>query len=219
MKQLLITLALIASVSAKASLLTYEAGTLQLNGVNLNKTATINDAAGAPTALKMDLLGAGLRSKTVLIVEAKVYVAQLFSDNKAGFSRDANALTSLVKNSSRIALKINMLRTVSAVSLAQSFREALQANGYVIDTELTNILALFEKSAEATSGKSLSLLMKKDATANKVNVYYEDTTGKTQSVVAAPEVMIKILSIWLGKPADSGLEKLKASLLKPVYEN
>lgn len=217
MKKTLFALVMAVSVGSQAALLSFEAGNQQLNGVVLNKTATINDAKGAPTTLKMDLLGAGLRSKTVLVVEAKVYTLQLFSDNKAGFVRDSSALASLAKNSTRVALKIDMLRTVSAGSLAGSFKEALEANGHTIDAELTKILSLFEKSAEATQGKSITLLMTKDTAANKTNLYYEDTKGALQSVVASNEVLSKILSIWLGTPVDDGLAKLKAALLKPVY--
>lgn len=218
MKNLLFSLVLAASVASQAApLLSFEAGNQTNNGIVLNKTATINDASGNPTALKMDLLGAGLRSKTVLVVEAKVYVMQLFSDNKAAFSRDSNALTSLVQNSSRVALRMDMLRTLTASSLATAMKEALVANNYQIDAELTNILSLFEKSADATQGKSINLLLVKDPKNNKLNVYYEDTKGVLQSVVSSPDVMTKLLSIWLGTPADDGLAKLKASLLKPVY--
>lgn len=215
---MLFAFVLVSSVFAQAALLTYEAGSQSLNGINLAKTAAINDANGAPTEAKLDLLGAGLRTKTVLVVEAKVYVAQLFADNKAGFNRDANgALTSLVQNSTRVGLKLDMLRTVSAASLVTSFKEALAANNVALDAELTSVLDLMQKSADATSGKSISLLMVKDAKANKTNLYYEDTKGQLKSAVASPELMGKILSIWLGKPADDGLAALKTQLLKPVY--
>ena len=217
MNNLALSLIMLVTVSAQASLLSYTAGDKNNSGIVLNKSAAINDAAGKPTALTMDLLGAGLRSKSVLGFGVKVYVAQLFSDNKAGFSRDAGALQSLVQNSTRVALKIDMLRTVSAADLSNSFKEALTVNKIAIDTEMTNILALFSKSADAASGKSLTVLMVKDAKNVKTNMYYEDAAGKTQSLVGSPEVMTKIMSIWLGAPADSGLEALKASLLKPVY--
>ena len=215
MKTTLFALILTVATLAQASLLSYEAGDKALNGVVLQKSAVVNDGAGKPTAFKMDLLGAGLRIKTVVVVEAKVYTLQLFSDNKSGFSRDANALSSVVKNSNRVALKLDMLRTVSASSLSDSLKEALGANGYAIDAELTNVLAIFGKSAELTQGKSVSVLLAKDN--GKTNLYYEDTTGKLQSMVGSPELMTKILSIWLGKSADSGLEKLKAALLVPQY--
>jgi hypothetical protein len=217
MKSTLFAFAFLLSISAQSALLSYEAGPKNLAAITLNKTASINDAKGSPTNLKMDLLGAGIRTKTVLVVEAKVYVLQLFSDNKAGFVRDSSALSSLIKNSNRIALKIDMLRTVSASAMSESFKEAIEANGYAIDSELNNILGLFSNSADANQGKTLTLLMTKDLAQNKSNIYYEDAKGSLRSVVASPEVMTKIMSIWLGAPADSGLEKLKTELLKPVY--
>jgi hypothetical protein len=205
------------STLAQASLLTYTPGEKNLNGVVLNRSVAINDSTGKPTALVMDLLGAGLRSKTVLVVEAKVYTLQLFSDNKAGFSRDANALASLVKNSNRVALRLDMLRTVSSSALSDSLKEALAANGYTTDAELNNVLGLFGKSAEATNGKSVSVLLVKDTKNNKTNLYYEDTKGALQSMVGSPELMTKILSIWLGTPVDGGIQKLKNALMTPVY--
>ncbi len=216
MKKMLFALVMASSVLAQAALLTFEDGAKVLNGVNLKATATLNDKDGRPTPLKLEILGAGLRTKQVLIAEVKVYVAQLFSDNKAGFSRDANTgLSTLVQSSSRVALKLDMLRTVSAASLVTSFKEALAANNYALDAELTNALGLMEKGADATSGKSITLLMTKDG--GKTNLYYEDTKGVTVSMSASPEMMIKIMSIWLGKPIDDGLAALKTQMLKPVY--
>jgi Chalcone isomerase-like len=216
MKKMIFATALLLSTLGQASLLTFEQGTMQLENVNLNKSAAINDQKGQPTTLKMDLLGAGLRSKTVLFVAAKVYIAQLFSDNKAAFSRDANALKSLVDNSKSVALKISMLRTVSASSLSVSFKEALTANGYAIDSDLSAMLAIVEKGADGIQGKDLTMMMIK-GTDGKISVYYEDAKGATQSFVGQADVMTKIMSIWLGTPADGGLKTLKENLIKPVY--
>lgn len=216
MKKMLFALVMASSVLAQAALLTFEDGAKVLNGVNLKATASLNDKDGRPTPLKLEILGAGLRTKQVLIAEVKVYVAQLFSDNKAGFSREATTgLATLVQSSSRVALKLDMLRTVSAASLVTSFKEALAANNYALDAELTNALGLMEKGADATSGKSITLLMTKEG--GKTNLYYEDTKGVTVSMSASPAMMIKIMSIWLGKPVDDGLAALKTQMLKPVY--
>lgn len=216
MKKLLFAFVLGTAVFAEAALLTYQDGSKALNGVNLKVTAKLNDKDNNPTALNLDILGAGLRTKTVLIAEVKVYVAQLFSDNKSAFSRDATtALTSLVQNSSRVALKLDMLRTVSAASLVTSFKEALATNNYALDSELTNALGLMERGADATAGKSITLLMTK--VGGKTNLYYEDAKGVVVSMSGSPEMMIKIMSIWLGKPVDDGLAALKNQMLKPVY--
>ncbi len=216
MKKILFTACLAASVFAQASLLSFDQGTLNLEGVNLNKSAKVNDDRGVATPMNLELLGAGLRSKTVLFIAAKVYVAQLFSDNKAAFKRDGSALTSLTANSKFVALKISMLRNVSASTLSVSFRDALQANNYVIEGELTQLLTIVEQSADAVQGKSLTMLMSKNS-AGGTNIYFEDVTGTQKSFVGSPELMTKVMSIWLGNPADSGLQTLKDSLLKPVY--
>ena len=217
MKKMLFSIVLIASVFAQASLLTFADGTKQLEGVVLHPSAKINDEKGQPTALSMDLLGAGLRSKTVLFVAAKVYVAQMFSDSKATFARTTNdALSTLVKNSKFVAMKMTMKRNVSASTLAVSFREAIEANDYTIDTELEQMLKLVETSADGAQGKSLTMLMVRNATGG-TNVYYEDVNGTQKSLAGSAEMMTKVMSIWLGKSADPGLEELKASLLKPVY--
>lgn len=215
MKNILFISVFAFAMVSQAALLTYENGVKSMNGINLKKSAKINDRDGKPTELKMELVGAGLRQKT-LVTTMKVYVAQLFSDNKAGFNRDANsALTSLVQNSNRVALKIDMLRTVSSASLVESFKEALEANNISLDSDLNNALTLMESAADGMFGKSITLLMVKDN--NKTNLFYEDTNGDVKSMMGSADMMQKIMSIWLGKPADDGLAELKTQLLKPVY--
>ena len=216
MKKTILALSLFSALTVNASLMSFEQGSLQLENINLSKTATINDEKGAPSTIKLDLLGAGLRTKTVLFVAAKVYVLQLFSDSKSTFSRDNNAISSLVQNSKSIALKISMLRTTSASTLSVSFKEALQANGYAMDNDLTSVLSIIENGADGLQGKDLVMLMVKGQD-GKVNLYYEDAKGAMKSFSGSAELMTKILSIWLGKPADDGLGKLKTQLLNPVY--
>lgn len=218
MKKLVFTFALVTSLFAQAGLLSYEAGDQNLNNIVLNKTASVNDAEGKPTALKLDLLGAGLRNMAVAELKIKVYVAQLFSDSKSTFVRDENqALTSLITTSKTIAIKLDMLRTVSASSLVSSFKKALVANGIDPDTDLKikEILTQIEASAEATSGKSVTLLMKLDGANSQLS--YEDTAGKIVKIDGSSDMIKNILQIWLDKPADAGLASLKTQLLKAVY--
>lgn len=206
------------STFSQANMLTYDQGIKSIGSVNLSPVAKINDVNGKPTTTSLNLLGAGLRTKTVLFVAAKVYVAQLFANNSTAFVRDQNtALDSLVKNSSLVALKISMLRNVSASSLAVSFREAIQANGYPIDAELNQLLNIVETSADADQDKSLSMFMARDSKTQAISIYYEDVNGAQKSFVGSPELMTKVMSIWLGKSADQGLADLKTSMLKPVY--
>lgn len=207
------TMALAVSVSmvAQADIMTFVSGSKTIEGVNLSAKATTEDGA------KLDILGAGLRNKKVLVMNAKVYVLQLFSDNKASFSRDANALNSLVSKSKNIGLKISMLRTVEASSLAVSFKEAIQANGFAIDNELTKLLSVIESGADGIQGKDLLITLAKTSDVNSVNFAYQDAKGTIKTLNTSASAMAKVLSIWLGKPADSGLADLKNQLLNPVY--
>ncbi len=211
MKKIIFSLLMSMSLVSQAALVSFDKGAKDIEGVNLNNSATMADGS------KLDLLGAGLRVKKVLFVNAKVYVLQLFSDNKTGFAHDAGALTSLATGAQTVVLKISMLRTVEASSLATSFQEALDANGYTIDEELKKVLAVIENGADGIQGKDLTLLLTKNADPSKVDFHYEDAEGKQQNLTASESVMTKVLSIWLGIPADKGLENLKSQLLNPVY--
>jgi len=219
MKNILIALSLVAGVSAQASLLSFSTSSKNIEGVTLSPNAqgTVQSSKGANTDIKLSLLGAGLRAKKVLIVNAKVYVAQLFSNNEAGFVRtDSGALSSLANNSSQVALKISMLRTVSAGELATSFEEALQANKIPMDNEMKQLLHFVETSADGVNGKSLTMLMVKES-ADETTIYYEDTAGSVKSFVGSANLIGKVMAIWLGAPVDKGLGACKASLLQKVF--
>lgn len=211
MKTILGSLVLFVGLTAQAALLTVSAGNKQIEGVVLNQKAQVTGSD-----VTMTLAGAGLRQKTVLFVPAKVYVTEIFTNDTAKYSRDNNALKSL-ENVSVTAVRLTFLRSVDAPTVASSYREALVANNVNLqDPSIMQFLANVEKGGDAASGKSFVMLMiltKEGGT----KLYYEDTKDQV-SVVDGPRALQQnILSIWLGQPADSGLKKLKESLLQPVY--
>ena len=218
MKSLLVaSLLVLSTVAAQADLLKFNQGDLSLGETNLNKSAVVLDAKGAPTETTVELLGAGIRNKIILI-SIPVYVAQLFSDNKAGYVRSGDlALESLTSASSTVVLKITMLRDVSASKLADSFAEALETNGLSVDGgELADVLALVGNAADGDAGKDIVLMMKKNADLT-VTLSMQDTTNQIQTYTGSESLMKDIMSIWLGESADKGLEKLKSALLQKVY--
>jgi hypothetical protein len=204
-----------ATVS-RAELLTFEPGTKEINGIKLDPSAFINDKDNHPTATKLKLLGAGLRAKPILFVDFNVYVAQFFSDNPAAYIRQPDkAVSSLAEGSKYIAIKMDMLRSVSSSSLVDAFKEALKANHVPLDADMKAAMDLIEKEAEATDGKYLVMLMSKEG--NGTRLSYQDAAGKVVSMQGSAKMMPEILSIWLGIPDDDGLARLKSDLLKPVY--
>ena len=85
MKKMFFATALLVTTLAQASLLTFEQGSKQLENVNLSPSASINDQNGQPTALKIELLGAGVRSKTVLSISRPIiyiFSVRVYSDFK-----------------------------------------------------------------------------------------------------------------------------------------
>ena len=213
MKNVLLgSLVLFVGLTATAApYLTLTAGNKQLEGITLNQAAQVTGSDA-----KMSLIGAGLRAKTVLFVPAKVYVAELFSNEATKYSRDNNALKSL-ETATVTAVRLTFLRGVDAATVASSYREALAANSVNLkDAAISQFLANVEAGGDAANGKSFVMLLIQTKEGG-TNLYYEDTNGK-QSVVQGPRALQQqILSIWLGASADSGLEKLKKSLLQPVY--
>lgn len=211
MKSILVALVMMTSFSVSADILTLTPGSKKIEGVTLNQTATVTGSN-----VVLNLIGAGLRSKTVLFVPAKVYVTELFSSDAAKFSRDANALKSL-EAVSVTAIRLTFLRGVDAETVASSYREALAANNVSLkDTAIQQFLANVEKGGDAAQGKSFVMLLvftKEGGT----KLFYEDTKDQVSVVEGPRALQQQILSIWLGNSADSGLEKLKKTLLQPVY--
>lgn len=217
MKNLIVSLFTFVSITAQADLLKFTAGDLELSDVNLNKSAVVLDQKGQPTSTKVELLGAGVRQK-IMLVKIPVYVAQLFSDNKSGFVReDEEALTSLTSSASTVVLKISMLRDVDAATLAESFSDALNANDLNIeDGELAEVLSIIENAADADKGTEIVMMMQKNSDGS-VTLSMQDAAGDVKTYTGSQALMHDIMAIWLGVPADKGLEKLKSTLLDPVY--
>ncbi len=211
MKTLVMALVVASSLFAQASLLNLTPGNKQLENIIINSEATFQ---GSTT--KLSLLGAGLRSKTVLFVDTKVYVLELFSTEPQNFSRNQDALKSL-SNAKAVALRMTFVRNVDATTVANSYKEALVANQVSLkDPAVAGFLANVQKGGDAVQGKSLVILMYLDANGG-TSLFYEDTQGQQYSLSGDRALQAKILSIWLGQPADSGLKTLKNSLLVPVY--
>lgn len=203
--------ALLLAVSAQASILKTENGDKKVENVTVAKAGTVN-TDGKDVAV--GVIGAGLRTKKVLIANVKVYVAELLSSDSSKFVRnDAEALKSL-ELSTTIALRLNFVRSVEAEKVQVSFRDALTANSVDLkDPAIDAFLKAVSAGGEATEGKALTIVTQKSADGSEA-VFYEDTAGKVTKVPGNKGLSRNIMSIWLGNPADGGIEKLKEQLIK-----
>lgn len=209
---LFLSLALLTQV-ANAGVLTLENGTKKIEGVNVANSASLT-LPGTTTAEKLDSIGAGLRTKKVLVSNVKVYVAQVFLDNAGKFVRTNDGAVKSLADMKAGAIHLTFLRNVDAPTVQISFRDALEAND--VDTNdkgIAAFLSAVKDGADAKEGKSMNISLKRSDDA-KVTVVYENTSG-VEKIVTGGETLFKgILSIWLGEPADSGLATLKAAILK-----
>lgn len=191
-----------------AQILTVQNGPEKLNSVPL--------ATGATTAqgTKLTFVGAGLRAKKILLINVKVYIAQLFVADVSKLKKsEAEALSSLTA-AQPVAMQLHFLRDVDAGKVQGAFREAMEANKIDLKKpEVQKFLEAVKNGGEAKEGKTLTLLGIKNPDGTET-VTYEDANGKVASVSGAAGVLRDVFSIWLGQPSDDGVARLKASLLK-----
>jgi hypothetical protein len=202
--------ALTLGLSAQAGVLKLEPGTKSNNGINVSKggTATVDGKTYDVTTV-----GAGLRSKKVLLANVKVYVAQLLVSSPERFShKDDDALKSL-DDSQTVAIQMTFLRSVDAAKVQVSFREALDVNKVNTGAEdIKKFLAAVNNGGDANADKALTIVISKNSDGSETLVY-EDTAGHQTVVAGTKGLTQKIFAIWLGVPSDDGVSKLKNDLI------
>lgn len=202
---------------AQAALLDVTPSANKVDDVTLGSKAVAN-TEGKSTQL--DFIGGGKRIKKVLVVKANVYVAQLFVDQKDKFAKtpkEANLetdVTSLnsIANVGVVALKLDFLRDLSADKIVDSFEDALKSNKLDVATNegLKKVLAAVKKGGAVTQGESIAIVGVNGATQDKL--FVENSKGVAEIVEGDSKLVENMFSIWLGIPADSGLERLKGEL-------
>jgi hypothetical protein len=158
-------------------------------------------------------VGAGLRSKRVAIINVKVYVAQLMVSDASRFVHSADGALASMADMSQVAIRLDFLRGVDADTVQSSFRDALTANN--VDFTSPAIMAFLNAvsaGGDAVDGKALTIVGERlSSTADAIT--YEDSDGKTTTVTGPTGFLRSIFSIWLGEPADSGVDNLKQALI------
>jgi hypothetical protein len=195
---------------AFAETLGLKPGEKQLEGVQLAVSATFREGEPAQT---LQAAGSGLRFKQVLFVKAKVYVAQLFLKRPEALVRTADGALASLEESGAAAIHLTFLREVDAKSLEGAFRDAFKKNGISMESgPVASFLEAVRSGGGAKSGQSL--VVAGERSGEKEVVVYEDTEGKASRIEGGAGFLRQVFAIWLGQPADSGLESLKKDILK-----
>lgn len=202
---------------SRFDLLSFEGSAGKLRGVNVFAAAAVNDENGRPTKPGLALLGAGLRQKTVLVVPAVQYMAQVFADNASAFNRTPELAAVSLLLSKRIALRLDFLRNGdlgSALAIAEDVYESARAHGFDDDAELRRLRQAFAGSADGMAGKSATVLLMRDEVISRVNFYLQDAAGAFHSFQGSDRLCLKVLCNWIGgQLTDSGALQLRAALL------
>ena len=107
--------------------------------------------------------------------------------------------------------------TRDSSKIASSFEDALVANKVdVKDSEMEAFMKMVNAIGNAQSGGTLTLLVVKNADKTETLAMENSSSSAPQIHNFAAGFSKKLLSIWLGTPADSGLEKLQGELLAGV---
>lgn len=178
----------------------------------LMQVAMVAHAADSGAQTPLTLVGKGIREKkAMLFINVSVYEAGFFVDDKAKFTAAlSKGSLEALREMNRAEIQLKFLRTVSSAKIRESFLDALKSNK--VDVNSANMKAFLEKIGEIDSyedGKSATITG--DFTKNTLT--YLSPQGKATEMKVAKQDIVDIYSIWLGTPADSGLEALKEKLL------
>ncbi|MGZ3780573.1 MAG: chalcone isomerase family protein, partial [Pseudobdellovibrionaceae bacterium] len=94
-----------------------------------------------------------------------------------------------------------------------SFQDALIANQADLKgNAVKEFLNAVAKGGDAIEGKTLTIVALKNTDGTE-SVIYENSAGQSQKIVGPVGFSTQILSIWMGKASDSGVQDLKTQIL------
>jgi len=163
-------------------------------------------------ASALELVGKGIRTKTVVFFNVNVYEAQFLVSDKPAFMSSLKSGTPMaaLAKTDKAELRLKFLRNVSAGKIETSFRDGLEANKISPKTpNMKAFLKVIEDSPEFDEGKTVVLT----GNIKEGTIVYTDTAGKATTMKVGTADVLNLFSIWFGTPADGGLEKLKSALL------
>jgi hypothetical protein len=202
---------IIFSQISYANILTLDLSDKSIENIKLARSASFKSDS---KDTKLDFLGAGLRSKKVLVANVKVYVAQLLADNAGKFVRTNEGALKSINEMETVAFTLTFLRDVDGATVSKAFEDSFDANNVDInDQAISAFLNAVKNSGQADNGKTMTIVLRKIEN-NKVEISYEATNGKLTKVIGDAASFNSVASIWLGESADAGLASLKNSMIK-----
>lgn len=203
--------AALLSQATFAGIVEMKSGEKSLEDVKLASDVTL-DSAGKKITLKPFLTG--LRKKKIALFWAKVYVGQFFSTPGLTTPPTSieNALNTLASQPVNV-ITLSFLRDVTASRMHDAFVEALEANQVDVKAEsMKPLFTAIEKSGGMKDKETTTIVLERGADGKEM-FRFENGKGELQTSTLEAGTIRKILLLWLGKPADSGTERLHEQFL------
>jgi hypothetical protein len=217
MKNIWLLAALVLSIHANADLLTLK----PTNPPTSNTGVALSSGGSASLSgfnFPVTTVGQALRVKN----GSKVYVGQLMvSDTSRYVKTVAGALSSL-DNEQSVALVMNFIMFVPTFMVTSDFKAAAQLNNVVAtDPDIAPFMDFVSLAGGIgfRNGSQFTMFFTKNnngtlTLAVEVKMSATDTAPTTKTLALSPQGLHKILSMWLGQPADSGLGDFQTALMK-----
>ncbi|MFM8268788.1 MAG: chalcone isomerase family protein [Pseudomonadota bacterium] len=215
LQKLSLGLLLIVSASYGASLVEFSGNAIELkdSGKSMTDTGRVVKILSNATVVKgkekfdLKLTGAGIRWKTVAIMDVNVYAAANYIDSNSKINA-LNPMESISASKGKV-MNLTFFRSLTAKEIGEALKIALEKNGVDLNApHLKNFFGQFDFSV--SPGESMMLIGTKLP------------TGDEELVLEAPGKVIKgqgknmatdVWKAYLGTPVDKGLEDLKSKLI------
>jgi len=175
------------AVALSFLLLSSQAFALEVGGVNLSPTVSVNQKT-------LSLNGAGIRKAYVFV---KVYVGSLYTERKV------TTPAQLLADPGEKLIRMNFVHSkVDKEKIVGAFAEGFSKNSPAVAGTADAKAFLSWFTSDFTAGDTVDVSLAADGTVSATQ------NGKTLGTMQNPAVARAILLIWFGeKPADEGLKK------------
>lgn len=195
-----------------SSIFTPVPGEIRLEKVALAKSLTIEVDGKKENLLRV---AAGIRKKQFGFLWPKVYIGQLFMNEGAEFKSDTVSVAfESIEKASVAAISMTFLRDVENEKISSGFKESLEKNLFFEEKDpvAKELLGMVRKSGDIKEGQTLWIGLKKNGDTNQT-LLLVNGEGFLQKALVGIGASKRIFSMWLGKPADSGVKDFQDQLL------
>jgi len=173
--------------------------------VPLHKKAKLK-IPGTEQEVELFLTGAGIRSKRVGPVNAKVYIATHYLDTADVMS--SSAPMDSVKAAAHKVIQLTTLRALTAAQINEAFKESLVANGFNPEEPVWK--NLFEKITFDVDKNAKITLAGVNAGLPSQTIFIEHPQGEDSQT--NDDFADQLWTMWFGIPVDNDMANLKRAL-------